>query len=39
MRQVATYYLWNNLLFSSIHCELCTVKQHDRTFRLLLSEQ
>jgi len=27
------------LLISSIHCELCTLKQYSRVFRLLLSER
>ena len=34
-----TYYLWNNLLISSTHCELCTLKHYNTIFRLFLSEQ
>jgi len=39
MRQVATYYLRNNLLISSRHCELFTLKLYNTIFRLFLSEQ
>jgi len=39
MRQVATYYLRNNFLISSTHCELCTLKHYNTIFRFFLSEQ